>query len=181
MMSGPYHNLSDPKLLEECLFNIAAGDRNAFETLYNMTHGGVYAFALSVVKNGHDAQDVMHDTYLKIHSAAPFYRANGTPMAWILTITKNLALSLLRQRQKTADIAPEEWDDHIPAVEDTDREERISLTEALKGLTEEERQIVVLHAVSDLKHRQIAQLLDLPLPTVLSKYRRALKKLEHNL
>lgn len=181
MMSGPYHNLSDPKTLEQCLADMASGDRTAFEDLYNLTHASIYAFALSVVGNAHDAQDIMHDTYLKIYSAAPFYQAKGTPMAWILTIAKHLSVSLLRERKKNAEISPEEWDQHIPPSEDTEREERISLTEALKHLTEEERQIVILHAVSDLKHREIAHLLDLPLATVLSKYRRALKKLENNL
>ena len=43
--------------------------------------------------------------------------------------------------------------------------------------TPQERQVVMLHAVTGLKHREIAQLLELPLATVLSKYRRALKKL----
>ena len=45
-------------------------------------------------------------------------------------------------------------------------------------LAPEERQIVVLHAVAGLKHREIAKLLDKPLSTILNKYRRALKKLE---
>ena len=45
-------------------------------------------------------------------------------------------------------------------------------------LSEEERQIVVLHAVSGLKHREIADILEKPLSTVLNKYRRALKKLQ---
>ena len=45
-------------------------------------------------------------------------------------------------------------------------------------LNQQERQIVVLHAVSGFRHREIAQLLQLPLPTVLSKYHRALKKLK---
>ena len=44
-------------------------------------------------------------------------------------------------------------------------------------LGEEERRIVLLHAVTGMKHREIAALLELPLPTVLSKYHRALKKM----
>ena len=44
-------------------------------------------------------------------------------------------------------------------------------------LSDEERQIVVLHAVAGFKHREIADIVELPLPTVLSKYHRALKKL----
>lgn len=180
-MSGQKQLHASPEALEQCLQGIATGSREAFETLYRLTHGGIYAYALSLVKNDHDAQDVMHDTYLKIYSAAESYRPQGTPLAWILTITRNLALSKLRERQKTADIAPEEWDIHLPPREDLDREDRLVLTEGLKTLTDEERQIVLLHAVSDLKHRQIAEMLGIPLSTVLSKYRRALKKLKKTL
>ena len=48
---------------------------------------------------------------------------------------------------------------------------------ALASLADEERRIVLLHAVTGMKHREIAALLELPLPTVLSKYHRALKKM----
>ena len=48
----------------------------------------------------------------------------------------------------------------------------------MEKLNAEERQIVVLHAVAGMKNREIADLLDKPLSTILNKYRRALKKLE---
>jgi len=51
------------------------------------------------------------------------------------------------------------------------------LAAAFHVLTEEERTIVLLHAVSGFKHREIAQFLSKPLATVLSKYRRAIKKI----
>lgn len=57
-------------------------------------------------------------------------------------------------------------------------EDRLVLESMLAFLTDEERQIVTLHALTGLKHREIAALLELPLPTVLSKYNRALKKLK---
>ena len=53
--------------------------------------------------------------------------------------------------------------------------------EALSTLSDEERQIIMLHVTAGLKHREIAQLLELPLSTVLSKYRRALSKLKQKL
>ena len=49
---------------------------------------------------------------------------------------------------------------------------------ALAALEEQERRIVVLHAVTGLKHREVAALLELPLATVLSKYHRGLRKLK---
>ena len=55
--------------------------------------------------------------------------------------------------------------------------EKHVLLEALKSLKEEERSIVLLHDAGGMKHREIAELLDLPLATVLSKYHRTMKKL----
>lgn len=69
-----------------------------------------------------------------------------------------------------------EWD-AIPAGAAVGPEDRALLQTALAGLGGDERQIVLLHAVSGLKHRQIAELTHMPLATVLSKYHRALKKL----
>ena len=57
-------------------------------------------------------------------------------------------------------------------------EDRMMLEAVLSALSDEERQIVTLHALTGLRHREIAALLGLPLPTVLSKYSRALKKLQ---
>ena len=59
-----------------------------------------------------------------------------------------------------------------------DVEERLLLEAAFKQISDDERNIIVLHVLSGLKHREIAQLLELPLATVLSKYHRALKKLK---
>ena len=56
--------------------------------------------------------------------------------------------------------------------------EALLLKECMTSLSEEERQIFVLHALSGLKHREIGKLLDLPLSTVLSKYNRAIKKIQ---
>ena len=58
-----------------------------------------------------------------------------------------------------------------------DADERILLQHALASLADGERRIILLHAVTGLKHREIAALLELSLPTVLSKYHRALKKM----
>ena len=55
------------------------------------------------------------------------------------------------------------------------------LNMAMNELADQERQIVILHAVTGFKHREIAAVLELPLATVLSKYRRALQKLKTKL
>lgn len=62
-----------------------------------------------------------------------------------------------------------------------DAEDKIVLNKCLNLLTDQEHQIVVLHVVAGLKHREIAKLLAMPLPTVLSKYNRSIKKLKQYL
>jgi len=66
----------------------------------------------------------------------------------------------------------------IPDCSDIrDREDRIVLETAFQVLTKEECQIIVLHAVSGMKHREISELMHLSLLTVLSRYNRSIKKL----
>ena len=163
--------------LEDCIARIAGGDKDALADLYNRTRPAVYGFALSIVKNAHDAEDILHDACLQVWNAAGGYRRQGKPMAWLLTVARNLALMRLRERGKTQELTDEEWSALPARAPDVTTEDRHVLRAALSLLSEQERQVVMLHAVTGLKHREIAQLLELPLATVLSKYRRALKKL----
>ena len=64
--------------------HIAAGDRSAFVELYSQVKTAVYSFAFSILRNKHDAEDVMQEAFVKIHNAAASYLPNGKPMAWIL-------------------------------------------------------------------------------------------------
>lgn len=166
-----------PDAVERCLSGIRERDSKALEELYYRTSASVYGFALSVIKNTQDAEDVMHDLYVLIWSVAEKYRADGKPMAWILTITRNLCFQKLRDHQKRSDIPQEDWEAYISGNAKMSADDKLILSECMKNLSDEERQVVILHAVSGFKHREIAKLLKMPLSTVLSKYNRAVKKL----
>lgn len=161
--------------LDRLLLRVGQGDREAFARLYSLTRGAVYALALSLLRDAHEAQDVAQDVYVKVWESAPAYRPQGSPMAWLLTVARNLARSRLRRSGRQIALDEEAWN-AIPAAA-PDVEDRQLLQGALARLGAEEREIVLLHAVTGLKHREIAQLLELPLSTVLSKYHRGLKKL----
>ena len=173
----------DPSALDLYIRRIAAGDTRALENLYHETHTSVYAYVISVLKNVHDAEDVLHDCYLAVHSAAANYSSSGKPMAWIITIAKNLCLMKLRERKKKAEVEDEDFFINAQYNEDSrlTPEDAFILSECMNELSDEERQIVVLHVVSGFKHREIASFLNMALPTVLSKYHRALKKLKNSL
>lgn len=163
--------------LDNCIIRIAGGDKEALAQLYEQTRPAVYGFALSILKNTQDAEDTLHDAYLQVWNAAAQYRSHGKAMAWLLTIVRNLALDRLRQKKHTEPLAWEDWQTQFAGNPAVSAEDRMALAALLTALEDQERQIVTLHALTGLKHREIAALLGLPLPTVLSKYSRALKKM----
>ena len=177
LMTTEYAPAEDRHKLQQLLIHIAGGEREALAELYRRTRSAVYGLALSYLKNAQDAQDLTQDVYVQVWDRAEQYRLIGSPMGWLLAVCRNLCLMRLRREERHAALSEEEWD-AIPAREcGLDADERTLLQGALASLADEERRIVLLHAVTGLKHREIAALLELPLPTVLSKYHRALKKM----
>lgn len=163
---------------DSLLIGVADGNKQSFTELYRMAGQSVYAYALSILKDPTEAEDVLQDTFLKIRAAAPMYEPLGKPMAWILTITRNICLMRLRQKKNLSFFPLDSLDESAELKQIPDLEDRLVLRTALLVLSDDECQIIVLHAVTGWKHREIAQQLEMPLSTVLSKYRRGLKKLQ---
>ena len=169
------HNNSD---IDESLFSrIGNDDMDALEELYHQTERTLYAYILSNIKNHDETLDLIQETYIKIMASAHLYKPMGKPLAWIFTIARNLYLSKLRKEKREVNLDSEIIEDNLDFSYVKDYEDRIVLETALNILDKEEREIVLLYAVSGLKHKEIAELLDLKLSTALSKYNRALKKI----
>ncbi len=166
---------------EKCIIAVASGDKQALAALYEETAAAVYGFALSFMKNQDDAEDVLQDVFLKIWEAAPTYRAMGKPLAWIFTITRNIALMDLRRKNKAWPTDPDNWGELFADADTLDTEDKLLLTSLMETLGEDEQKVVILHAVAGMKHREIAEVMDMSLSAVLSKYNRALKKLRGRL
>lgn len=99
--------------LEDCIARIAGGDKDALADLYSRTRPAVYGFALSIVKT---------PTTQRIFSTTPVCRCGtlpadtagrAKPMAWVLTITRNLAISRLREHGRTEPLVQEDWQDRL--------------------------------------------------------------------
>jgi len=169
------------KILEKSLKNIAKGNTDAISDIYDVVNASLYGYILSFLKNPEEAEDVLQDTYVKICQSAGLYHSQGKPMAWIYTIARNLSLMRLRSRSRFTDMEEFEWEQISSNNSDFHVEDRAVLEAALSKLSKEDSQIVMLHAVAGMKHREIADMYDMPLATVLSKYNRAIKKLKNEL
>ena len=169
------------KDLDDQIVKIASGDSAALETLYERTKTAVYGLAISIVKHPQDAEDVMQDAYIRIYEGSGKYRPQGKPMAWIFTITRHLALDKVRANPGRELPLEDEWIPDPKADFSESTLDKMVLQTVLEELSEDERQIVILRSVEQLKHREIAQILGIPLGTALSKYRRSLSKLRKKL
>ena len=161
--------------LEALIARIAGGDRAALADFYRATRSAVYAYSLSVLRQKSDAEDVLQDAYIRVWQHAGRYRPEGRPMAWLIVTVRNLALDRLRRSRNVVSF-PESREKEA-AAPPLSAEDRLTLEALLLKLDDRERQVVVLHAVTGLLHREIAEIMGLPLSTVLSKYQRAIKKL----
>lgn len=98
----------------------------------------VYSACLRVLGRPHDAEDATQETFLALFRTMDRLAAAASPRAWILTVARNTAVSMLRGRRPAAPLA-EGAVDAAPIPEPADRER---LQQALAGLSEEERHLV---------------------------------------
>ena len=165
--------------INSVLKRIAEGDEKAFERLYEETRGGVYSFTYSYVKNREDAEDIVQTVYLKIKQNIGKFDCSGSGLAWMLQIAKNTAINELRRRNvydSFVDISGRA-DEQTTEIEDDGEVTSVMR----KCLTDEEQRIIILHVIWGYKHREIAELLEIPTGSVTSKYKRAVDKIKTNL
>ena len=94
----------DASSVDEALKALHDGDLNGMRILYAECAPSVYAFALSILKNTQDAEDALHDCFVRIWENADSYRSRGKTMAWVLTVARNLCYSQLREHARRGEI-----------------------------------------------------------------------------
>jgi len=168
---------SDIKILVN---KLQSGDMSVFDDLYYQTKDIVFYSILGILKDYSLSEDIMQDTYLKALSKIHSYKPTHSFKSWIVTIGKNLAINEFNRRKKEIriDIQTEEM---FLGQTESRSENQILIEQIFKVLNDTEREIVLLHVIGDLKHREIAKMLDKPLGTVTWSYKNSLEKLKKEL
>lgn len=136
----------------------------------------VYRFAWSVTKDESLAQEVVQELFLKLARDAEAITNARSERAMLFTMTRNLALDALRQRQRQ-EKALEAWEQEQSPDWFEPAADHEALIAVLAALPEEQRSVVHLHVWEDMTFREIGELLGLPTQTIASRYRYALDKL----
>ena len=144
----------------------------------------VYRLARSVVRDPALADDVTQDTFIKVWQHLDEFRGDGSMRGWVLRIAHNTAVSTLRRIKDAATdphVLPDAGD---PITTNRVVEGRLAYEElqrALDQLDELSREIVVLREVEGMTYDEIADTLDVPVPTVKTRLLRARRRLANAL
>ncbi|MFQ5510511.1 MAG: RNA polymerase sigma factor [Candidatus Krumholzibacteriia bacterium] len=164
------------------------GDRSAFETLVRRHMGDAYLTALGFTGNPEDARDLSQDAFVKAFQARKSFDPKRPFYPWFYRILKNHCLNFVqRVRKRTeslyhGDHEAERFAASGPTpLERMEKQERIDLMRrAIDRLSFEHREVIVLKNFRGLSYREMADLLDTPIGTIMSRLyyaRKALKEI----
>jgi RNA polymerase sigma-70 factor (ECF subfamily) len=176
--------VSDHLLLDR----FASGDRKALEELFHRYRQPAYRVAHRLLGNEADALDAVQDGFAKALAHLQGFQGRSAFKTWLLRVVSNAALDLGRQRGRrealSLDAAPtdEAFAPQLLTADEAGRgleqaDLRLLLDRALATLSEAQRQTFVLHADAELSYREVADVLNISIGTVMSRLFYARQKL----
>jgi len=178
-------DLDDLALVERC----RSGDVTAFEPLVQKYRQRVYRLAFNVLRDAEEAWDVAQEAFVRAWEGLPSFRRQSAFYTWLFRITMNVASDRARQRAArgrafgTERVDEEQWDRELvdpgeaPDARAERAEERRRIERALEALPEHHRAIIMLSDLEGLSYREIAEVLGIPMGTVMSRLHHARKRL----
>ncbi len=166
----------------DLIAKVRARDADAFEALYDAYHRLVYGVAMRMLGDASAAQDVTQSVFLKVWSSPDLFRS-GNFSAWIVRVTRNRALDVLRSRNAHPEVELPEALPETDAIEDVAfaRLDAAAVRNALDDLPPEQRQPIELGFFGGITHDEIARRTGIPLGTIKTRIRTGLRKLRSSL
>lgn len=153
---------------------------SAFDELYVRYSRRLLCFLRGEVGSA-SAEDLLQETFSRLLTSLDRYRPSGKFSAYVYQIARNLARD--RQRRASHDLPISDVEGHHPDLVDhiEYRLETAWVRSALKNLSTEQKQVVLLREYAGLSFKEISSLIERPIGTVLSQMHRALKSLRSHL
>jgi len=168
--------------------NMVAGDKHALGKLVERHKKLAYRLALGLVGNRDDAYDISQEAFLRVYRSAETFDTSKPFLPWFYTIIANLSRSWLRKRSATDARAIDLDDVSFLLVDEATPEQALvkkelvaQLRAALLRLPFKDREILTLQHFRGMSYDEIAELLDVPRGTVMSRLYYARKKLANEM
>lgn len=186
MRHTKYDHLQDEELIEE----YHDGDLEAFEYLIHRYTNSIYFFVHRMTGSPEDSRDITQDIFVKIWKNLKKFDNSRKFKTWIYTISRNTAFDWLRKKHDVVASSLDTDEIFIDSIIDTgplpdeifEKKELDELVgKALLLLTPNNRSVLILKHTEELTFEEIAIILDEPMNTVKSRYRRSLHILKKHL
>jgi RNA polymerase sigma-70 factor (ECF subfamily) len=183
---------SNAQYLNQLVLQVAQHNEPAYLELFESCGGRLKAYAIKCGSNPSDAEDLVQDCMLTVWNKAPQFNPKAaSAMTWMYTIIRNRRIDLLRKEKpnliQSFDLWPDgdfeqAYSDQFTSSQlddDVDSDLNVNLVRILiESLPEEQRQIVYKVYFEGKSHSEISLDLNLPLGTIKSRLRLAMKKLD---
>jgi RNA polymerase sigma-70 factor (ECF subfamily) len=172
--------------IEEAIIKAKNNDQLAFNFLLDTFWNDVYAFQLKRTQNENDAEDITIQTFSKAFDKIDTYDPNYNFKTWLITISKNLHIDLVRKQKKTIrNTSKDNQDNFIDIIDDSPTPEDKIITDQnlakllrdIKKLKPHYQQIINLRYFQELSYKEICEELNEPMNNVKVKLLRAKKLL----
>jgi len=173
------------------------GDPKAFRQLVERYQRRIYSIAYGVVRNPDAALDVTQDTFVRVHRSLATFKGDSSFYTWIYRITVNLCIDRKRREARQREV---DYDDAVahgdaftngptlgsagfdnPAQAAQKKELAEHMQKALETLTGQHRAILLLREVDGLSYEELAETLEIPKGTVMSRLFHARKNFQKSL
>jgi RNA polymerase sigma-70 factor (ECF subfamily) len=165
------------------------GDHGNFQTLVDLYMGRAIGVAMGYVRNRDDAVDMAQDAFYRVYKHLDRFREGERFAPWFFRILRNCCLSFLEKRRRGKLVSMHGKEDGDPGIPLPDgsvgpqdqvehNEVNRQLWEAMDNLRLKHREIILLRHFQDLDYAAIAEVLEIPIGTVMSRLFHARKQLK---
>lgn len=167
--------INDTEQMKNIIDELKNNNLDNFDIFYDLTKRQVYFTIISILKNKDISDEIMQDTYIRFLDNIHKYKDGTNVIAFIVTIARNLSINEFNRlkKQKLYNLDNQE-DTYISQ----DRVDTPLIDLMYKELEGDELQVIVLHVIDELKHKDIAKIMHKPLGTITWLYNKAIKKLK---
>ncbi len=155
------------------------GHRAAQFELYQLYAKAIYNTLLRMVRNAHDAEDLLQSTFIEVFTKMDTFRYESSVGAWIKRIAVNKAINFLKSRRLFDALTPQEDRSAYVEMEEDDwptlTVERVN--RAINALPDGYRTVFTLYALEGYDHEEIGEILGITETTSKSQYSRAKARL----
>ncbi|TWT27321.1 RNA polymerase sigma factor [Planomicrobium sp. CPCC 101110] len=161
-------------------------DKEALEQLYDRYEKILFSFLVKMTEDPDLAEEALQEVFIKIwRGKGEYNESKGKFTSWLFTMSRNVAIDLIRKRKKPTVPLEEvgELVNNESTVEEAAewQEQKEQIETAVQELSGEQQKMIQLFYFKGYTHEKIASICDIPLGTVKSRIRLALKKLKKSL